>query len=56
MLDASGDVLVIVDSAAKVEDVDLWWRLRERLDRAIRPNEVQLIVHDIAEVNQQLDR
>jgi predicted nucleotidyltransferase/HEPN domain-containing protein len=50
------DVLVIVDSEAKVEDVDLWWRLRERLDRAIRPNEVQLIVHDIADVNQQLER
>jgi predicted nucleotidyltransferase/HEPN domain-containing protein len=49
------DILVIVDSEAKVEDVDLWWRLRERLDRAIRPNEVQLIVHDIADVNQQLE-
>jgi predicted nucleotidyltransferase/HEPN domain-containing protein len=49
------DVLVIVDSAAKVEDVDLWWRLRDRLDRSIRPNEVQLIVHDIADVNRQLE-
>lgn len=49
------DVLVIVDSEAKVEDMELWWRLRERLDRAIRPNEVQLIVHDIADVNQQLE-
>jgi predicted nucleotidyltransferase/HEPN domain-containing protein len=48
------DILVVVDSQAKVEDVDLWWRLRDRLDRAIRPNEVQLIVHDIADVNQQL--
>ena len=49
------DILVIVDSEAKVEDVDLWWRLRDRLDRTIRPNEVQLIVHDIADVNQQLE-
>ena len=49
------DVLVIVDSEAKVEDIDLWWRLRERLDRRTRPNEVQLIVHDIADVNQQLE-
>jgi predicted nucleotidyltransferase/HEPN domain-containing protein len=49
------DVLVIVDSVAKVEDVDLWWRLRDRLDRAIRRNEVQLIVHDIADVNRQLE-
>jgi predicted nucleotidyltransferase/HEPN domain-containing protein len=49
------DVLVIVDSEAKVEDVDLWSRLRERLDRAIRLNEVQLIVHDIADVNRQLE-
>jgi uncharacterized protein len=46
--------LVIVDSVAKVEDVDLWWRLRDRLDRSIRRNEVQLIVHDIQDVNQQL--
>jgi predicted nucleotidyltransferase/HEPN domain-containing protein len=49
------DVAVIVDSEAKVEDIDLWWRLRERLDRAIRPNDVQLIVHDIADVNRQLE-
>jgi uncharacterized protein len=49
------DIAVIVDSEAKVEDLDLWSRLRDRLDRAIRPNEVQLIVHDIADVNQQLE-
>jgi predicted nucleotidyltransferase/HEPN domain-containing protein len=49
------DALVIVDSPAKVEDIDLWWRLRDRLDRAMHPNEVQLIVHDIADVNHQLE-
>jgi predicted nucleotidyltransferase len=49
------DILVIVDSEAKVDDVDLWWRLRERLDRRIHPNEVQLIVHDIEDVNRQLE-
>ncbi len=49
------DLLVVVDNPAKVDDVDLWWRLRDRLDRVIRRNEVQLIVHDIADVNQQLE-
>lgn len=49
------DLLVIVDSPTKVDDVDLWWRLRDRLDRVIRRNEVQLIVHDIEDVNQQLE-
>jgi predicted nucleotidyltransferase/HEPN domain-containing protein len=48
------DVLVIVDSPAKVEDLDLWWRLRERFDRGFHRNHVQLIVHDIADVNRQL--
>ena len=43
------EILVIVASQAKVDDVDLWWRLRDRLDHAIRPNDVQLIVHDIAD-------
>jgi predicted nucleotidyltransferase/HEPN domain-containing protein len=49
------DILVIVDSEAKVEDVNLWWRLRERLDHAIHRNEVQLIVHDIGDVNKKLE-
>jgi uncharacterized protein len=49
------DILVVVDTPAQVEDIDLWWRLRERLDRASYRNHAQLIVHDIADVNRQLE-
>jgi predicted nucleotidyltransferase/HEPN domain-containing protein len=49
------DVLAIVDTAAMAEDFELWWRLRERLDRMAHRNRVQLIVHDIAYVNRQLE-
>jgi predicted nucleotidyltransferase/HEPN domain-containing protein len=49
------DLLVIVDSRDKVEDIDLWWNIRDRADHLGHRNHVQIIVHDIADVNQQLE-
>jgi predicted nucleotidyltransferase/HEPN domain-containing protein len=49
------DILVIVDSPAKVEDIDLWSSIRDRADNLVRRNHVQIIVHDIGDVNQQLE-
>jgi predicted nucleotidyltransferase/HEPN domain-containing protein len=49
------DILVIVDTRARAEDIDLWSNIRDRCDLQVRRNHVQIIVHDIDDVNQQLE-
>jgi predicted nucleotidyltransferase/HEPN domain-containing protein len=49
------DILVVVDTLAKAENIDLWSRLRERIDRSAHRNQVQVIIHDIGHVNRQLE-
>jgi predicted nucleotidyltransferase/HEPN domain-containing protein len=49
------DILVVVATRAMAEDIDLWWSIRDRADHAVRRNHVQIIVHDIEDVNRQLE-
>jgi predicted nucleotidyltransferase/HEPN domain-containing protein len=49
------DVLVIVDTRARAEDIDLWSNIRDRCELLVRRNHVQIIVHDIDDVNHQLE-
>jgi predicted nucleotidyltransferase/HEPN domain-containing protein len=49
------DVMVIVATRAMAEDIDLWSSIRDRADHVVRRNHVQIIVHDIEDVNRQLE-
>jgi predicted nucleotidyltransferase/HEPN domain-containing protein len=49
------DIMVIVDTPAKAKRINLWSKLRDRLDRLAHRNQIQVIVHDITDVNLQLE-
>jgi predicted nucleotidyltransferase/HEPN domain-containing protein len=49
------DIMVLVDTPAKAKNINLWSGLRDRLDRRAHRNQIQVIVHDIGDVNQQLE-
>jgi predicted nucleotidyltransferase/HEPN domain-containing protein len=49
------DVLVIVKSPKIVEQHDLWSAIEQRAARHAAPTELSLIVHDIDDVNRQLE-
>ena len=49
------DIMVIVDTEARAKNINVWTRLRDRLDRRAHRNQIQVIVHDIGDVNQQLE-
>jgi uncharacterized protein len=49
------DLLVIVKSPAAAEKDDVWCAAEQRASRHTTPSEVGLVVHDIAEVNRQLE-
>ena len=50
------DVLVIVKSPKLVEKHELWSKIEDRARRIVRPTELSLIVHDISDVNEQLEK
>ena len=50
------DVLVIVKSRPLVDKHDLWSKIEQRAPRITRPTELSLIVHDIDDVNEQLEK
>ena len=50
------DILVIVDSKAKVEDLGLWQSIESKASRRTGRHIVTLIVHDIDDVNHQLEQ
>ncbi len=50
------DILVIVEDAAIIDNFSLWSRLESKFRRMTRPVSVGLIVHDIADVNHQLEQ
>jgi predicted nucleotidyltransferase/HEPN domain-containing protein len=50
------DVLVIVRSPSQVDKHDLWSKIEMRAARITKPTELSLIVHDIKDVNEQLEK
>src|SRR5215468_20684 len=50
------DVLVVVKSRSMVDKHDLWSRVEMRAARITKPTELSLIVHDIKDVNEQLEK
>ena len=50
------DVLIVVDSKAKVEDIGLWQSIEAKASRRTGRHHVTLIVHDIDDVNHQLEQ
>src|SRR5215468_2548923 len=50
------DVLVIVRSPNQVDKHDLWSKIEMRAARITKPTELSLIVHDIRDVNEQLEK
>ena len=50
------DVLVVVDSKVKVENVGLWQRIESKASSRTGRHHVTLIVHDIDDVNHQLEQ
>ncbi|MFO0759262.1 MAG: HEPN domain-containing protein [Byssovorax sp.] len=50
------DVLVIVKSRTLVDKLDLWSKIEDRARRITRPTSLSLIVHDIKDVNGQLEK
>ena len=50
------DILVIVEDAAIIDNHSLWSRLESKFRSMTRPVSVGLIVHDIADVNHQLEQ
>ena len=50
------DVLVIVKSPSLVDKLDLWAKIEERAQKIAAPTELSLIVHDIKDVNEQLEK
>ncbi len=50
------DVLVIVKSRGMVDKRDLWSKIEQQAQRITKPTELSLIVHDIRDVNEQLEK
>jgi predicted nucleotidyltransferase/HEPN domain-containing protein len=50
------DVLVIVKSPAMVEKHTLWSRIEQLAQKVAAPTELSLIVHDVKDVNEQLEK
>jgi predicted nucleotidyltransferase/HEPN domain-containing protein len=50
------DVLVVVKSRALVEKLNLWSKIETRARRVTTPTALSLIVHDIKDVNEQLEK
>jgi predicted nucleotidyltransferase/HEPN domain-containing protein len=50
------DVLVIVRSPSQVDKHDIWSTIEMRAARITKPTELSLIVHDIKDVNEQLEK
>jgi uncharacterized protein len=50
------DVLVIVRSPSQVDKHDLWSKIEMRAARITKPTELSIIVHDIKDVNEQLEK
>jgi predicted nucleotidyltransferase/HEPN domain-containing protein len=50
------DVLVIVKTPALVDKVQLWSKIEDRARRISRPTSLSLLVHDIKDVNEQLEK
>jgi predicted nucleotidyltransferase/HEPN domain-containing protein len=50
------DVLVVTEKSAAVERHKLWSKIEDRAERFLQPATLSLIVHDIEDVNQQLER
>jgi predicted nucleotidyltransferase/HEPN domain-containing protein len=50
------DVLVVVEKAGTVERHKLWSMIEDRAERLLQPAALSLIVHDIEDINQQLEK
>jgi HEPN domain-containing protein/predicted nucleotidyltransferase len=50
------DVLVIVKSPSMVDKVKQWSKIEDRARRIAKPTSLSLIVHDIKDVNEQLEK
>jgi uncharacterized protein len=50
------DVLVVVKSRRMVDEHKLWSRVEQRAQRLTQPTELSVIVHDIAGVNEQIEK
>jgi predicted nucleotidyltransferase/HEPN domain-containing protein len=50
------DMLVIVKSPSMVDKVKLWSKIEDRARRIAKPTSLSLIVHDIKDVNEQLEK
>jgi predicted nucleotidyltransferase/HEPN domain-containing protein len=50
------DILIVVDSKAKVEDIGVWQSIESKASRRTGRHHVTLIVHDIDDVNHQLEQ
>jgi uncharacterized protein len=50
------DVLVVTEKSAAVERHKLWSKIEDRAERFLQPATLSLIVHDIEDVNQQLEK
>ena len=50
------DVLVVVEKPGTVERYKLWSTIEDRAERLLQPATLSLIVHDIEDVNQQLEK
>jgi predicted nucleotidyltransferase/HEPN domain-containing protein len=50
------DVLVIVKTPTMVDKVQLWSKIEDRARRITKPTSLSLIVHDIKDVNEQLEK
>ena len=50
------DVLVIVKTPGMVDKLDVWSRIEGRAERITKPTSLSLLVHDIKDVNEQLEK
>ena len=50
------DVLVIVKTPAMVDKLELWSKIEDRARRITNPTSLSLLVHDIKDVNEQLEK
>jgi uncharacterized protein len=50
------DILVVVERASMIDDHDLWTGIGQRAERHTAPAELNVIVHDIADVNEQIEK
>jgi uncharacterized protein len=50
------DVLVVVRSRSQVDKHDLWSKIEQRAQRITRPTSLSVIVHDLKDVNEQIEK